>query len=139
MKFLDLNGLKRVIDKILLKVQPYIYSILNDGISIRFKNTHQIVTIDTTTASTIDISLWFDSAPLGSMLEFIVVEKLPRCTIFCTNSSGTTSFLTKVQTINSAPRPTNIQSLVMDGNRYVRIMKYSSYQALVITDMNNEE
>ena len=138
MKFLDLNGLKRVIDKILLKVQPYIYSILTDGNSIRFKNTHQIVTIDTTT-STIDISLWFASAPLGSMLEFIVVENIPRCTIFCTNSSGTTSFLTKVQTINSAPRPTNIQSLVMDGNRYVRIMKYSNYQALVITDMNNEE
>ena len=138
MKVLDLNGLKRVIDKILLKVQPYIYSILTDGNSIRFKNTHQIVTIDTIT-STIDISLWFASAPLGSMLEFIVVENIPRCTIFCTNSSGTTSFLTKVQTINSAPRPTNIQSLVMDGNRYVRIMKYSNYQALVITDMNNEE
>ena len=138
MKFLDLNGLKRVIDKILLKVQPYIYSILTNGSSIRFKNTHQIVTIDSPTSS-IDISLWFASAPLGSMLEFIVVENIPRCTIYCTNSSGTTSFLTKVQTINSAPRPTNIQSLVMEGNRYVRIMKYSNYQALVITDMNNEE
>lgn len=138
MKFLDFNGLKRVIDKILFKVQPYIYSLSANDSSVRFKNIHQIVSIDSSYRD-IDISLWFATAPLGSMLEFIIVKGNPRRIITCYNTEGTASVLTKVQAINNALTPTTIETLVMKGMSYVRIMKYSDSQALVINDMDNKE
>lgn len=138
MKFLDLNGLKRVIDKILLKVQPYIYRLSANNGNVSFKTTHQIVLIEHN-YRTIDTSLWFGAAPLGSMLEFIFVEKLPRCNIICYNTDYTASVLTKFKTTNNIATPTNINSLTMTGKSYVRIMKYSDSQALVINDMDNKE
>lgn len=137
MKFLELNGLKRVIDKILLKIQPYIYSLSADGTSVGFKNTHQIVLMDSS-SRTIDISLWFATAPLGSMLEFIIVKGNPKHNIICYNTEGA-SVLTKVQVINNVPTPTNIQGLIATSMSYIRIMKYSDSQALVINDMDNKE
>lgn len=138
MKFLDLNGLKRVIDKILFKVQPYIYSLSANDSYVRFKNTHQIVSIDSSDRD-LDISLWFATAPLGSMLEFIIVKGNPRRTISCYNTEGTESVLTKVQAINNSLTPTTIQTLTMRNMSYVRIMKFSDSQALVINDMDNKE
>ena len=138
MKFLDLNGLKTVIDKIFFKVQPYIYSLSANEGNVRFKTTHQIVLIDSNYRN-IDTSLWFGAAPLGSMLEFIVAVRISRCTIICYNTEGTASVLTKVKMINNVATPTNIQSLIMTGISYVRIMKYSDSQALVINDMDNKE
>lgn len=135
MKFLDLNGLKKVIDKILLKVQPYIGKISTSA-NVSFKTTHQIVLIDSDENS-IDISTWFKEAPIGSILEFIVVNEILNAEILCFNSSGTKTVLTKINMVDYSATLTTLAALEVTGNNYVRIMKYSDSQALVINDINN--
>jgi hypothetical protein len=137
MKFLDLDGLKTVIDKILFKVQPYIGKVSTNK-DVSFKTTHQIVLIDND-LNDINISAWFNEAPIGSMLEFIVVSEIWNVVIICFNSAGTQTVLTKIKMVNDAATLTTIPNLEIAGNSYARIMKYSDSQALVINDTYNNE
>lgn len=122
MKFLDLNGLKR-----LLKFMDRTVSVASSNFSfdsqtrrgIPFITNHQIINMDT--SGNINVSNWFKDASEGGILE-IVFAGAQGGNTFCLNDKST-SIIYKMELGRSGPLLNRLDYLATTYDTYTRLIK----------------
>lgn len=122
MKFLDLNGLKRLL-KFMDRTVSVAYSKFplnsQNRRNIPFITNHQIINMDI--SGNIDISDWFKGASEGGILE-IVSAGAQGGSVFCINDTNT-SIIYKMEVVGHGPALNKLDYLSTTYNTYARLIK----------------
>ena len=137
MKFLDLNGLKRLLIKIkanfgtaIINVSDYKTS--TEKISIPFVANHQIVNMDF--ASNINVCDWFQKASKGGILEIVFAGAQGGYT-YCYNNNN---YMYKMEVSSQGPVLNKIEHLETEYNTYARLIKINDTTLVVAEFIQNK-
>lgn len=137
MKFLDLNGLKRLLIKIkanfgtaIINVSDYKTS--TEKISIPFVANHQIVNMDF--ASNINVFDWFQKASKGGILEIVFAGAQGGYT-YCYNNNN---YMYKMEVSSHGPVLNKIEHLETEYNTYARLIKINDTTLVVAEFIQNK-
>lgn len=137
MKFLDLNGLKRLLIKIkanfgtaIINVSDYKTS--TEKISIPFVANHQIVNMDF--ASDINVFDWFQKASKGGILEIVFAGAQGGYT-YCYNNNN---YMYKMEVLSQGPVLNKIEHLKTEYNTYARLIKINDTTLVVAEFIQNK-
>lgn len=138
MKFLDLNGLKRLLIKIKANFGTAIinvsdYKTNTEKASIPFVANHQIVNMDL--ASNINVCDWFQKASKGGILEIVFAGAKGGYT-YCYNNNN--NYMYKMEVSSQGPMLNKIEHLETGYNSYARLIKINDTTLVVAEFIQNK-
>lgn len=134
MKFLDLNGLKRLLTKIKASFGTAIVESSQNSI-IPFVANHQIINVNS--SGDINVYDWFQKASKGGILEIFLTSGSGGRT-YCINRSDNTNYLYKMRDSQYGPMPSMIDSLEINYNTYARLIKINNNNLIVAEFVQNK-
>ena len=132
MKFLDLNGLKRLLTKIKASFGTAIVE-SSQSSDIPFVANHQIVNINN--SGRINVFKWFQEASEGGILE-VFFTGTQECRTYC--SQAGISALLKMEKTSQGPILHRIDFLETAYNTYARLIKINKVSLLVAEFVQNK-
>lgn len=131
MKFLDLNGLNRLLMKIKARfgTSIVISSKCEDnklGKIIPFVTNHQVIKLDT--ESNNNVYNWFQKASKGGILEIFFIGR-EGASVTCLNNN--TSYMRKMKLSSDGPFLDTVRTLNIQYNNYARLIKMDDNTLLV--------
>ena len=137
MKFLDLNGLKRLLIKIKANFGTAIinvsdYKTNTEKVSIPFVANHQIVNMDF--ATNINVCDWFQKASKGGILEIVFAGAQGGYT-YCYNNNN---YMYKMEVSSHGPVFNKIEYLGTEYNTYARLIKIDDDKLVVAEFVQNK-
>ena len=133
MKFLDLNGLKRLLTKIKASFGTAIVESSQNSI-IPFVANHQIVNVNS--IGDINVYDWFQKASKGGILEVVFAGAVMGSYTYCNN--GNISYLYQMQGTSHGPDIASIGFLKTDYNTYARLIKIDDDKLVVAEFVQNK-
>ena len=134
MKFLDLNGLKRLLTKIKASFGTAIVESYQSS-NIPFVANHQIINVNST--GDIHVYDWFQKASKGGILEIFFTSGLGG-NIYCRNQSNGSNYLYKMKDSQYGPMPSMIGFLEINYNTYARLIKIDNNSLIVAEFVQNK-
>ena len=137
MKFLDLNGLKRLLIKIKANFGTAIinvsdYKTNTEKVSIPFVANHQIVNMDF--ATSINVCDWFQKASKGGILEIVFAGAQGGYT-YCYNNNN---YMYKMEISSHGPVFNKIEYLGTKYDTYARLIKIDDDKLVVAEFVQNK-
>lgn len=131
MKFLDLNGLNRLLMKIKASFSTalVISSKCEDnklGKIIPFVTNHQVIKVDREVNN--NVYDWFQKASKGGILEIFFIG-IEGCSVTCLNND--TSYMRKMKLSSNGPFLDTVRYLNIQYNNYARLIKMDDNTLLV--------
>lgn len=127
MKFLDLNGLKRLVTKIVNNLAPYVNNFrdytfedsdIPDVVDVSYLGHTYQITIFNIVDTEMNIYDWFKAAPNGAILD--IISEINDSSLVCNTS--TQSYLWKANPEGNNGT-VNVDSILMPSGAYIRVIK----------------